>query len=111
MSVINVILDIAEKYSPYIVGGSIGAVINRLRTKMSFKDFIASLLISIFVSVSVGIVCKDYFNIEEQNLIFVFCGMSGTFSKIILDEIQEIIGSASEIVKKKFNIDSDLEED
>lgn len=103
------IIDKIEGYSPYIVGGVIGALIHRLRTQMSFKDFMASIAISIFVSVSVGIVCKDYFQLTD-NLIFVLCGMSGTFSKVILDEVQEILGLASEVFKKRFGINKNSED-
>lgn len=105
---LDYIIEIIERYSPYIVGGAIGAVIHRLRTQMSLKDFIASIAISIFVSVSVGIVCKDYFAVEQQNVIFVLCGISGTFSKVILDEIQEIISSFSDIFKRKMGVTEDV---
>lgn len=92
-----------KKYSPFILGGAIGAVIHRLRTQMSFKQFLGSVVISIFVALSVGIVCQDYFKLSEP-VIFVLCGISGTFSKAILDEIEEIIGNVSTIVKAKFGV-------
>lgn len=98
------ILNKIESYSPYIVGGAIGALIHRLRNQMTLKEFAASILVSIFVSVSVGVVCKDYFQVEQENIIFVLCGMSGTFSKVILDEIQEILGLASDVFKEKLGL-------
>ena len=95
------IFERIKKYSVFITAGAIGAIIHRLRTHMSFKQFISSIIISIFVALSVGIICKDYFELNE-NVIFVLCGVSGTFSKIILDEIEEIISNISNIIKNKF---------
>lgn len=103
------LIEKIQGYSPYIVGGAIGALIHRLRTQMTFREFMASIAVSIFVSVSVGIVCKDHFQLSD-NLVFVLCGMSGTFSKAILDEIQEIISSASDIFKKKFGVNKNSED-
>lgn len=91
-----------KKFSPYILGGVIGSIVHRLRVKgMNLADFIASLFISIFVSLCVGIVCKDYFEIKQDTVIFVFTGISGAFSKDILDELQELIKEISVIVKSR----------
>lgn len=103
-----------KRFSPYILGGAIGAIIHRLRTQMSFKQFIGSIVVSIFVAMSVGIVCKDYFEIKQDTVIFVLCGISGTFSKAILDELEEIIKQTSVIIKARFgvrdnNTDTDLD--
>jgi|SRR6187402_176473 len=96
-----------RKFSPYIIGGAIGSIIHRLRTNMSFKDFLGSVVISMFVAFCVGILCKDYFGIKEDTIIFVACGVSGTFSKAILDELQELIGNLSDIVKAKLGVNKE----
>lgn len=106
-SVVQFFTDNVKKFSPYILGGAIGAIIHRLRTQMSWKQFLGSVIISIFVALSVGIVCKDYFKIEEDTVIFVLCGVSGTFSKAILDELEEIIKSASNIIKTRYGAKSE----
>lgn len=90
---------ISSRFLGYILGGMFGAVILRLRTNMNFKQFLGAIVISVFVSTSTGIVCKDYFEIKQDNVIFVLCGISGAFSKIILDEIEEIIKYAGDIIK------------
>ena len=59
---------------------------------------------SVFISFCVGIVCKDYLDIKNQNIIFVFCGISGTFSKIILDELEQIIKLGFVYAKRKLGI-------
>lgn len=97
-------MDFLKKFSPYLLGGATGAVIHRMRTEMSLWTFVKSVVISIFISICVGILCKDYFKVENENVIFVLCGISGTFSKIILDELEQIIKLASVYVKTKIGI-------
>ena len=102
--IITFLTGIGEKYGPAIVAGSVGAVIARLRKKMSPKQFIGSIIISIFVSISVGVVAKDYLLIKQESLINILCGISGVFSKTILDELEEIIKDLSNIVKIRLGI-------
>lgn len=102
--IITFLTGIGEKYGPAIVAGSVGAVIARLRKKMSPRQFIGSVIISIFVSISVGVVAKDYLLIKQESLINILCGISGVFSKTILDELEEIIKNLSDIVKVRLGI-------
>lgn len=97
------LMDILKKCSPYIMGGVIGTVIHAMRTKMNLITFLKSLVMSVFISTCVGIVCKHYLQIENEYLIFVFCGMSGAFSNIILDELEKIIKLSSVFVKSKID--------
>lgn len=99
-----VIWDFLKRYSPFIVGGAIGAIIDRMRKEMTWFAFFKSIVISIFLSICVGIVCKDYLMIKSENIIFVFCGISGVFSKVILDEIETILKLAPVFVKSKLGI-------
>lgn len=100
---IDLIMDFLKKFSPYILGGAIGSIIHRMRTEMSFVTFLKSVVISIFISICVGIAFKDYLKVENENIIFVACGISGTFSKIILDELEQILKLASVYVKSKIS--------
>ena len=102
--IITFLTGIGEKYGPAIVAGSVGAVIARLRKKMSPRQFIGSVIISIFVSISVGVVAKDYLLIKQESLINMLCGISGVFSKTILDELEEIIKDLSNMVKIRLGI-------
>ena len=97
-------MDFLKRFSPFIIGGAIGAIIDRMRKEMTWFAFFKSIVISIFLSICVGIVCKDYLMIKSENIIFVFCGISGTFSKIILDEIEQIIKLAPDFVKSKLGV-------
>ena len=102
--IITFLTGIGEKYGPAIIAGSVGAVIARLRKKMSPRQFIGSVIISIFVSISVGVVAKEYLLIKQESLINILCGISGVFSKTILDELEEIIKDLSNIVKIRLGI-------
>ena len=102
--IITFLTGIGEKYGPAIIAGSVGAVIARLRKKMSPRQFIGSVIISIFVSISVGVVAKDYLLIKQESLINILCGISGVFSKTILDELEEMIKDLSNIVKIRLGI-------
>lgn len=102
--IITFLTNIGNKYGPAIVAGSVGAVIARLRRKMSIKQFIGSLIISVFVSISVGAVCKDYLLIKQESLINVLCGVSGVFSKIILNELEDIIKDIAIFARIKLGI-------
>ena len=97
------IVEVAKKYGFFVIGGAIGAVIHRLRTKMSWGRFIASVLVSMFVALCVGIVARDCFNIKES-VVYAMCGMSGVFSDIILDEIQECLQLLPDWVRTRLHI-------
>ncbi len=99
--IIEYVLPYIRKYGPLVVGGFLGAIIQKLRTQMSFMQFAGSIIISMFVALSVGIVSQEYFNLKEP-VIFVLCGASGVFSKAVLDEIDQIIKTASGIIKSRY---------
>lgn len=98
--------NFADKYGLFVMGGAIGAVIHRLRTKMTFKRFLASVVISVFVALCTGAVCRDYFHLQDS-VVYVLCGVSGVFSDTILDEIQELIKNVSNIVKSRYSTSSE----
>ena len=95
--------SIAQKYGLFVVGGAIGAIIHRLRNKMSFKRFLSSVVISMFVALCTGVVARDYFNLQES-IVYVLCGISGVFSESILDELEENIKNISVIIKTKLGV-------
>lgn len=100
----EILIEVAKKYGLFVVGGAIGAVIHRLRKNMSFGRFLISIVISMFVALCVGVVARDYFNLQIS-VVNVLCGISGVFSEVILEEIEETIKQVSQIVKNKFGKD------
>ncbi len=101
MNITTLLTTFAEKFGLFIIGGLIGAIIHRLRTSMSLKRFIGTLIISAFIGVVVGILCRNYLNINEE-ITFVFVSISGVFSQDILNELEQLIKLISVFVKKFF---------
>lgn len=95
--------NLFEKYGLFVLGGAIGAIIHRLRKKMTIKKFLASVVISMFVSLCAGISCRHYLKIPEE-LIYVICGLSGVFSEAILDEIESVIHMLPDALKSKLGV-------
>ncbi|KFC60021.1 hypothetical protein FEM08_12000 [Flavobacterium gilvum] len=48
--------------------------------------------------------------VTNENIIFAACGLSGVFSKLILDEIEQILKLASVYAKSKLGISKKNEE-
>ncbi|AOW09514.1 hypothetical protein EM308_08380 [Flavobacterium gilvum] len=103
-------MDFLKRFNPYILGGAIGSIIHRMRTEMSWMAFFKSVIVSIFISICMGIACKDYLMVTNENIIFAACGLSGVFSKLILDEIEQILKLASVYAKSKLGISKKNEE-
>lgn len=99
----DTVSEFLKPYVIYISGGSMGAILRVFRFKMSFKEIIGSVIISIFVGFSFGILAEEYLKITKPEIIYIICSISGTFSKIILDEIEEIIKYISDFVKSYLN--------
>lgn len=93
--------ELANKYGGFVLFGVIGAVIHRLRTKMSLKRFLSLVVISSFVSFCAGIISRNYFQLDEE-LTMVVCGISGVFSETFLNEIQEGLKNISNYIKRRF---------
>ena len=106
---VDIIFGLVNKYSGYVVGGLIGAIVHRIRNTMSIKKFLGVLFISAFVGFCVGVVLRNYLDAKDE-VIFVACSVSGVFSKDILDEIQELISYVSVWVKNKTTRERDESE-
>tara|TARA_R110002167_G_scaffold190638_1_gene392918 strand:+ start:1171 stop:1488 length:318 start_codon:yes stop_codon:yes gene_type:complete len=97
---IDTVQNLVNRFGLFVIGGLIGAIVHRLRNRMSWRKFIATLGISAFVGLSVGILLRNYFNAPEE-VVFVACSVSGVFSKDLLDEVQQIIALLSDYIKQK----------
>ena len=95
----DAISEFLKPYVIYISGGAMGAILRVFRFKTSFKDIVGSVLISVFVGFSFGILSEEYFGINKPEIVYIICSVSGTFSKIILDEVEEIIKGVSTFIK------------
>lgn len=104
----NLISQYIEKffynYGFFIVGGAIGAIIHRMRVRMSPLRFIKFLFVAIVLALAAGIICRDIFHLPETT-IYVICGVFGAFSEEILDEVEDFIKHASEMTRKKLGME------
>jgi len=90
----------------YAAMGIVGAIVFRIRRYLigrnySVKKFTAFLFIAVLVSIGVGVLLKELTSFSNT-VIYVACGVTGVFSKYILDEVQELISEGTNIVKSKF---------
>lgn len=102
----DIVKDFLSKYGFFIVGGSIGAIVHRLRNKMTFSRFLKFLFIAIIVALSAGIIAKEVFNLNDS-LCYIICGIFGAFSEDILDELEDFIKSWSDIAKKRLGYEKE----
>ena len=104
------LIALADRFGGFVIGGLIGAIIQRIRTVMSFKEFLGVLAISAFVGFCVGVFLKNYFN-APADVINALCSLAGVFSKDILNQIEKVISYISLFAKKKADLEeSDTEE-
>lgn len=106
----NFIEKFFYNYGLFILGGALGAIIHRLRNKMSPIRFLKFLFVAIMLALAAGIICRDIFHLPETT-IYVICGVFGAFSEEILDELEDLITSLSEIIKDKIGYKNKKEEE
>jgi len=98
MQIPQFLLNIAEKYAPFLIAGATGAIINRLRKgKVTFKRFVNQIFISAFLAWCLGVSLQYWLEIPNQ-VIYAIVSLSGMFSEIILDELEEISSNIKEWV-------------
>lgn len=93
------LVQLIDKYGWMVVGGTVGAIIDRLRKSMSLKRFVANIFISAFVGLCTGIVIGNYTSFSQE-VQFVCVSISGYFSQYLLDETQEMIEVATSVIKQ-----------
>lgn len=91
----------AEKLGvPFLIGGFVGALVNRMRKRMTWRKFLASIFLAMFVGWVVGISIQSLFTFETP-FVYAICSMAGAFSEDLLDEVEKLIDNISEIIKSK----------
>lgn len=92
---------------PFLIGGFIGALIQRIRKRTTWTKFLGSIFMAMFVGWVVGISITSFFNFQST-FVYAICSMAGVFSQDLLDQIEKIINNLYEFVKsiinKKFGI-------
>jgi hypothetical protein len=89
-----------NKYLLFLIAGAIGAYINKLRRKMSWKRFLPSCLIAIFTATCAGILFQHFFQFPIP-VVNALCGITGIFAESILDECEDFIKHLTDYIDKK----------
>ncbi|WP_312351235.1 phage holin family protein [Empedobacter sp.] len=93
----------AEKLGvPFLIGGFVGALVNRMRKRMTWKRFLASIFLAMFVGWVVGISLSSLLDLPTP-FVYAICSMAGAFSEDILDETEKLLSNVSELVKNYIN--------
>ena len=93
----------AEKLGiPFLIGGFIGAIVQRMRKRMSWVKFFSSVVLAMFVGWVVGVSLRSLFSLETS-VVYGICSMAGAFSEDLLDEVEKLVGAFSDIVKNFIN--------
>lgn len=87
---------------PFLIGGFIGALIQRIRKPTTWTKFIGSIFMAMFVGWVVGISITSFFDFKS-NFVYAICSMAGVFSQNLLDQIEKIINNLYEFVKSIIN--------
>lgn len=82
-----------------ILGGLIGAIIQRMRKGMTMKKFFSVAIMGMFVGWIIGSVLMEWTNLSDK-VIYSACALSGVFAEDLLKEMEDLIKNLSEFVKK-----------
>ena len=108
--VLDFLVDLTKKlYLPLSVA-VLGTIIHlyRSKEKPSVGRFSVLTLINVGMVFTTGVICQDYFDMENDRLIWVISGIACSFSTYILNLIQYIIQDiAPNIARKFFNVDKE----
>lgn len=92
-----------EKFGiAFVIGGLIGAVVQRMRRRMTLRKFISVAVMGMFVGWIVGTILTEWTNFGEK-VIYSACALSGVFAEDILKEFEKLIGKISEFVGNFIN--------
>src|SRR5690606_27807137 len=80
-----------------VIGGLIGAVVQRMRRRMTWRKFISVAVMGMFVGWIIGSVLTEWTNFGEK-IIYSACALSGVFAEDILKEFEKLISKVSEFI-------------
>ena len=106
--IINIIDNIYQFLGRYdldiaLGGGFIATLIQSVRKKMKFSDFLKLWFLASFLGYSVYKICSYYFpNLPIEIVIILISGVCG-FAFLIFNELEDIFSNISEFVKTFIN--------
>lgn len=100
--VIGLLLWLEKFGIAFVIGGLIGAVVQRMRKRMTIQKFISVAVMGMFVGWIVGTMLTEWTNFSDK-VIYSVCAMSGVFAEDILKEFEKLIGRISEFFTNFIN--------
>src|SRR5690606_8703685 len=86
----------------FVIGGLIGAVVQRMRRRMTWRKFISVAVMGMFVGWIIGSVLTEWTNFGEK-IIYSACALSGVFAEDILKELEKFVSKLSEFLSTFIN--------
>src|SRR5690554_7726385 len=100
--VIGLLLWLEKFGIAFVIGGFIGAVVQRMRRRMTWRKFISVAVMGMFVGWIVGTVLTECTNFGEK-VIYAACALSGVFAEDILKELAKFVTKLSEFLSNFIN--------
>lgn len=100
--VIGLLLWLEKVGIAFVIGGFLGAVVQRMRKRMTWRKFISVAVMGMFVGWIVGAILTEWTNFGEK-VIYSACALSGVFAEDILKEFEKLIGRISEFFSNFIN--------
>lgn len=79
----------------FVIGGLIGAIVQRMRKRMTIRQFLSVAVMGMFVGWIIGSLLTEWTNFSDK-VIYSACAMSGVFAEDILKEFEKLVGKISE---------------
>lgn len=100
--VIGLLLWLEKVGIAFVIGGLIGAVVQRMRKRMTIRQFISVAVMGMFVGWIIGSLLTEWTNFSDK-VIYSACAMSGVFAEDILKEFEKLVGKISEFFTSFIN--------
>ena len=101
-AIISVLLWLEKFGIAFVIGGFLGAVVQRTRKRMTWRKFISVAVMGMFVGWIIGSVLTEWTNFGEK-VIYSACALSGVFAEDILKELEKLVGRISEFISTFIN--------
>lgn len=86
----------------FVLGGLVGAIVQRTRRRMTWRKFISVAVMGMFVGWIIGSVLTEWTNFSDK-IIYSACALSGVFAEDILKEFEKLISKVSEFITTFIN--------
>lgn len=86
----------------FVLGGLVGAIVQRMRKRMTILKFISVAVMGMFVGWIIGTMLTEWTNFSDK-IIYSACALSGVFAEDILKELEKLILKLSDFLSNFIN--------